>query len=229
MKRNKSSLGWYEIACDGLELKKCRQDPRFPYLVTLARATNALNLWSAILPHIQDVSSPAGARDIWNSFFFTCAILYEALDLTRKMGKAFVNDAQYQNGIRKFLKDPRAKRVEHPSWKPVRNHAVFHFDPNWFSQQLEKADFGECIFVRGEGKSKKGVYYPLADEVALESLVGLPIESEDFEQEMRARAKDTTQFAIEFANEAEMLIGYALREWGFKFAHIPSGITSSKA
>ena len=55
---------WWEIACEGDELKKCREDPRFPYLVTLARATNALNLATAILPHIEDSSSPVGAREL---------------------------------------------------------------------------------------------------------------------------------------------------------------------
>src|SRR5579859_731337 len=154
MKRKEAAKQW-EIACEGDDLKKARGDPRFPYIVTLARATNALNLATAILPHIEDVSSPVGARDLWNSFFFTCGILYEALQLVKKMNKEFKNDQRFQKGLRTLLKDPRAKRVENPHWAPVRNRAVFHFDPSWFEQQLKNIAFDKCIFVRAEGKKKQ--------------------------------------------------------------------------
>jgi hypothetical protein len=228
MEKATKSSEWWEIACDGEKLKKCRQDPRFPYLVTLARATNALNLATAILPHIENISSPVGARDLWNSFFFTCGILYEALQLTKKMNQAFANDDRFQKGLKMLLKDPRAKRVEDRHWAPVRNKAVFHFDPSWFAERLKQSDFDNCILVRAEGKAKKGVYYSFADEVAFELMIDLPIEAEEFRTRLSAMAKDTTVLAIEFANQAEILISHTLHDWGFTYAQIPASITSSR-
>ena len=221
MKQKKASMGW-EIASEGDALKKAREDPRFPYVVTLARATNALNLATTILPHIEDASSPAGARDLWNSFFFTCGILYEALQLVKKMNKEFKDDDRFQKGLKTLLKDPRAKRVENPHWAPVRNRAVFHFDPSWFEEQLKRSAFDKCIFVRAEGKKKKGIYYPFPDELVMELMVGVAIESKDFEPKLHAMAKDTTALAIEFSNMAEDLIAHTLHEWGFRLSEIPA-------
>jgi hypothetical protein len=224
----KTASTWWEIACEGDKLKKAREDPRFAGIVTLARATNALSLATAILPHIEEPGSPAGARDTWNSFFFTCGILYEALQLVKKMNKEFKHDDRFQKGLRTLLKDPRAKRVENPHWAPVRNRAAFHFDANWFEEQLKRSDFDKCIFVRAEGKKKKGVYYPFPDELVIELMVGVAIESEDFEPRLHAMAKDTTALAIEFSNMAEDVIAHTLRDWGFALSQIPASITSSK-
>lgn len=220
MKRNTAAT-WWEIACEGDKLKKARDDPRFAHLVTLARATNALSLATTALEHIENPSSPVGARDTWNSFFFTCGILYEALQLVKKMNKNFKHDDRFQKGLRTLLKDPRAKRVENPHWAPVRNRALFHFDPSWFEQQLKGLKFDKCIFVRAEGTKKKGIYHPFADEFVMELLVGDAIDSKDFEAKLHAIAKDTTALAIEFSNMAEDLIAHTLHEWGFTFAQIP--------
>ncbi len=224
----KKQAAWWEMACEGDDLKKCRKDPRFPYIVTLARATNALHLVVAIVPHIEDVSSPSGARDFWNAFFFTYGVLYESLQLTKKMNKAFAQDEQFQKGLRTLLKDPRAKRVENPYWNPVRNRAVFHFDPSWVEERLKNSNFDKCIFVRGELEGKSGVYFPFSDEVAFEIMVGLPFESKDFMPRLHAMAQDTGVFAVDFLHHAENLIVHILREWGFKRSEIPAAARSSE-
>jgi hypothetical protein len=218
---------WWEVTCEGDDLKKAREDPRFPYIVTLARATNALNLATAILPHIEDFSSPVGARDSLNSFLFTCSILYEALRLTRKMNPAFVHDDSFQKGLGTLLNDHRAKRLGNSHWAAVRNRAVFHFDPTWFAKQLNNSIFDKCIFLRAEGKEKKTIYYSFSDEVAFELMLGIAVDSEGFMTRFLALAKDTTDLAIEFSNHAENLIAHTLHDWGFTLSEIPASIKSS--
>jgi hypothetical protein len=63
------------------------------------------------------------------------------------------------------------------------------------------------------------VYYTFADEVALELMIDMPIESEDFMKRLLAMAKDTTSLAIEFSDHAEQLIAHTLKDWGFKLSH----------
>ena len=133
------------------------------------------------------------------------------------MNKAFAQDNWFQKGLRRLLKDPRAKRIANSHWAPVRNSAVFHFDPSWFAAQLKTSTFDKCIFLRSEGKAKKSVYYTFADEVAFELMVGASVESEDF---MSRVYEDTTTLAIEFSNHAESLIGHTLRDWGFEYSQI---------
>jgi len=56
-------------------LKKCVTDPKFAYVVALARAVNALNAAHSLMVSTESKDTPAAQRDSMNSFFFIAGIL----------------------------------------------------------------------------------------------------------------------------------------------------------
>jgi hypothetical protein len=79
----------WRIVCDQSTFDKCRADARFPFVVTLARAVNALNFVNSAMVDKKGRNDPAAMRDRFNSYLFGSAIMYEALRLVRAMKKPF--------------------------------------------------------------------------------------------------------------------------------------------
>jgi hypothetical protein len=76
-------IEWH-ITCDLQTFEKCRKDTKFAYIVTLARAVNALTFVNSVMVEMQDRDDPAAQRNRLNSYLFGSAIMYEALKLVRK-------------------------------------------------------------------------------------------------------------------------------------------------
>lgn len=218
----------WEIACTGEALKRCRRDPKFVYIVTLARATNALNSVTSVLNYVRDKDSPASRRDLWNSFFFASAVLYESLQLVRKMNQAFADDKTFQDSLRLLLKDKVARRIENENLGPARNGAIFHFDPEWFGKNVAAADFRTCVFLTAEGGRNTDVFYGFSDEITLEILIGTLLETDGFEKVLLETVRETTDLAIRFSQASENLIATNLLKWGFVIRdQSPSGMSKS--
>jgi hypothetical protein len=82
--------GWV-VEIDPAEFEKLNQQERFWQLVALARAVNALRfVHTALLRHEGQENSLDARRTSFNSFFFNCALLFEALLLVSRPGD-FVN------------------------------------------------------------------------------------------------------------------------------------------
>jgi hypothetical protein len=82
------TLDWY-IDCDAETFAKCKDDPKFAYIVTLARSVNALNFVAGATPNPESMSSPANTRDRLSGYFIMCALFFEAMQLVQSMGKTF--------------------------------------------------------------------------------------------------------------------------------------------
>jgi hypothetical protein len=208
-------LEW-RIECDREVFDKCQEDPKFPYIVALARAVNALNFVHSVMLCAGEGNGPKAERDRLNSYFFASAIMYEGLKLIRAMNKVFKDDAPFQNGLRLFLRDPVAQNIETMHLKPARNQAIFHFVPETFSETINGATVNTCVFAQARGNSKRNVRYSYADVVATEILVGFAADTEEFYKTLRAAMIGTRELVIRFADEAEKLIGYHTVRWGFK-------------
>jgi hypothetical protein len=210
--------------CDQETFEKCRKDEKFPYIAALGRVINAFNFVYSVMTHSIGDNSPAAMRDRLNSYLFGSAIMYEALELVRNMGKAFVGDDLYQNGLRLLLKDDAARTIEHAHLKPARHGAVFHFDAETFKETIDKGLSNECLFISARGQqSRMGIYYSYTDIVAAEILVGFPAGGDKFDSVLADAMAKTRNLATDFANRAEPLIAHHLQRWGFvpKFEPIP--------
>jgi hypothetical protein len=207
----------WRVECDRETFEKCRADVKFPYVVALSRAANAMNFVHSAMLHAQQDDAPKNQRERLNSYFFASAILYEAIKLIRTMTRIFKDDVVFQNGLLKLLRDPVAQKIEQQHLNPARNQAVFHFMADTFAEIIKGATVNDCIFLKARGRSRKDVYYTFADVVASEILVGFASDSEEFYKALGAAMSGTRELVNRFADHAESLIGACTDAWGFKF------------
>lgn len=168
----------WHITCDAEVFERCRNEPKFAYIVTLARAVNAVNFVHSVMVTSQGKDDPAARRDRINSYLFGSAIMYEALKFVRAMNQSFRDDDYFQRGLRLLLKDPTAQEIERAHLNRARHQAVFHFVPKTFAEVIGKTSQIDSPFVSSRGKRRGNVNYAYADVVAGEILVGLSSNAE---------------------------------------------------
>ena len=206
----------WHIICDADTFEKCRKDVKFAYIVTLARAVNALNFVNSVMVDKQGKDDPAAQRDRLNSYLFGSAIMYEALKLVRAMNQPFLDDDDFQSGLRLLLKDRTAQQIERAHLNPARHQAVFHFIPETFAAIISKTIRIDSPFVSSRGKRRGNISYAYADVVAAEILVGLSSNTEEFFSALGDAMAKTRDLVIKFADNAERLIALHLKAWGFQ-------------
>ena len=219
-------LGDWEIRCDSQTFEKAVKDERFHYILTLARSVNALRFVHVAMVHAGESDAPEAKRARFNSYLFASAILYESFNLIRAMNQTFKDEAVFQNGLRLFLRDKIARTIERNHLDPLRNGAVFHFLPDRFKAIVENAPVDTCSFVMGRGGRNRDVYYAFADILAGEILMGYASNSEEFYAQVAKLMANTRDLVVRFADEAEKLISYHLKEWGFMMAFVPTQPTA---
>lgn len=64
----------WHITCDPNTFERCRNNPKFAYIVTLARAVNALNFVNSVMVTSHGKDDPAAQRDRINAYLFGSAI-----------------------------------------------------------------------------------------------------------------------------------------------------------
>lgn len=198
---------------------KAQQDERFQCIVVLGRAINALNFVRSLAQlRSMDDDSPAAKRDRMNSYLFGSAIMYEALQLIRRLNKPFATDPIFQDGLRLLLKDKNAQAIERKHLDAVRNQAVFHFIPATFAAAVQKHLKPEK-FCSGQGTAKGGVNFSYSDIIAAEILMGsyTDIDSgSDAIEKFNVLVAGTNALTSQFVQHAENLIRHTLQDLGFE-------------
>lgn len=208
-------LDW-RIECDRATFEKAKLDPKFPLIVALARAENALHFVNAAMLHAGEDDAPENSRDRLNSFFFASAIMYEAIKLIRAMARPFKGDDLFKKGLLTILRDPVAQKIEQDHLNPARNHAVFHFLPETFADTINSATVDTCTFIMCRGELKKNLHYSYADVVTAEILVGFAADTEAFYDVLGKAMAGTRDLVTRFTNYADHLIAQRTKDWGFK-------------
>jgi len=196
--------------------KKAQADERFPFIVALGRAVNALNFVRSLAKlRSLDDNSPAAKRDRMNSYLFGSAIMYEILKLIRKMNQFFANDTVFQGGLRLMLKDKDAKKIEKNHLDEARNRAIFHFDPIRFKEAIGKHEKAEK-FCSGHGTTKGEVHFSYADVLTMEILMGRYVSVEEGLDDFVSVVRATDELTVRFVENAEDLIRSTLGNLGFE-------------
>jgi len=213
-----SHSDWY-IDADEETLTKSKADPRFPDIIALSRAVNAVYFFHSVivLPRDED-DSPDAMRGRLNSYLFTCATLHEALLLVEKMNKNFRRDPIYQKGLHSLLKDRTAENIKRAHGR-ARNNVIFHFFPESFAEMINGSKSKSCRFIKARGETKNQCYFDYADALAMEVLVGFPADGEEFYAALTKAMQATKDLAFRFGESAEELISYCLKGWGFKMVN----------
>src|ERR1017187_11026417 len=132
------------------------------------------------------------------------------------MNQLFLDDDDFQSGLRLLLKDRTAQQIDPPHLNPARHHAVFHFIPETFAAIISKPIRIDSPFVSSRGKRRGNISYAYADVVAAEILAGLSSNTEEFFSALGDAMAKTRDLVIKFADNAERLIALHLKAWGFQ-------------
>jgi hypothetical protein len=148
-----------------------------------------------------------------NSYFFVSAILYETLELLRKMKSVYGQDKSFQDSLQMMLKDKTAKELEKMHLKAARRDAVFHYLPDRFAVAIAKTPMTECVFASILGQQKGSVHYTFADLIAAEIGVGTRIDNNAVVTQMMEK---TLNLVKQFIDHSENFIADQLNGWGFE-------------
>ena len=192
-----------------------KSQERFWQLVALSRAVNALRFVQMPLrSHEAESDSLHATRTRFNSFFFTCSLLYEALKLAGRMRKHFHQTPEFDQ-LHRILKDPAATKFKESNLNRIRNQLTFHFFEREVGAQLVKSDFNPR-FVIGQGDTNADVYYELADACALGAFSGFQLSQPGAVEQFATQAQIATDLAVRFVDAAENFLNATLKADGWK-------------
>ncbi len=162
---------------------------------------------------------PAGARQRITGFFFLAGVLYEGLELIKRMARHFRNFDAWKREMGPILQDQLFDRLFAKSLQPLRNQAVFHFTEDSVVEPLRHCDLDELVFVAGFEDRQGELFYELSDLLALDLFIDEY--SSTVQQLNRAKAlmERTTKFAIQLAGAAEAVLNEYVQSNGFTVSH----------
>jgi hypothetical protein len=207
--------GRWEISVHQEQFEKIRSNPRLALLVTLARVVNALRFCHLAVVSLGDEDTPSDQRQRVNSFLFTSGILYEGLKVAGVLGKHFGSRDSFK-AMAAVLGDTRAKQLREGVLRKLRNKVVFHYDDDVAPQALGQLELNRYVFATGLGSKNGDVYYNLADEVAVNHVVGQPTTVEAERETLHSMIRDITDVTVAFLDASEHLMVDALGDLGFE-------------
>jgi hypothetical protein len=140
-------------------LQSVEPSKKFPYVVALSRAVNALNSAHSLMMSTADKDTPAAIRDRMNAYFFASAILYESLKLIKRMKSIYGREGIFQDTLQRLLKHRTAQTLERMHLKPARRDVAFHYLPNRFGEAISTTPMTECVFASTAGETKGDLHY----------------------------------------------------------------------
>jgi hypothetical protein len=207
----------WKISIDKDTFDKLKLEESFWQIVALARAVNSLRFVQTVLEPYHDDDSPAAVLVRYNSFFFTCALLYEASKTVQYFGKHHRNLRAYKD-MMAVINTHAAVNLRDSNLGEIRNKLVFHFGSDEIGIQLAKLNLDEPIFVIGKGDANKHVYMELADLCVSNAFAGFAAsEKPEDTQRMKDLIKQVTDLALLFMERADDFIVTVLYSsgWGF--------------
>jgi hypothetical protein len=162
----------------------------------------------ALLAHPEGSESPQARRTEFNSFFFTCALLYEALLLVERLAKHYQAVPAFGE-LRQLLKDRTATDLRNSSLSTLRNQLTFHFSESEIGKQLAITDI-DPRFLSSHGRTVADVYYELADACTMGAFAGFGLHEPGALEELGEMIDQTANLAERFRKAAEKFIASVL-------------------
>lgn len=192
-----------------------RGDESFRQALALGRFLNSYRfLQDSFLQGQRD--QPAGARQRITGFLFMAGVLYEGLELIKRMARHFRHFESWKREMVPLLRDRQFDRLFSKSLQPLRNQAVFHFTEDSVVEPLHHCDLEELVFVAGFEDRRGELFYELSDLLALD----LFIDDNGSASQQLAKAEAlmirTTEFAIQLTGAAEAVLYEYVQANGFR-------------
>jgi hypothetical protein len=202
----------WEVYIPKIGFEKIRSDARLAALLRLARIVNALNFCFRALLQSNDEDTPAATRQHINSFLFACGILYEGIKVAKTLGKHFGDRESFKQGLAQLLKDKETKKLQETALNSMRNKIVFHYDEDAVTSTLSDLDLKSYIFASGYSPKTGETYYTLADEIAINFIIGAPGSKEEEDRIFRETLTRTVKVVTEFVRSSDALIADVLAD-----------------
>ena len=191
-----------------------RGEESFRQALALGRFLNSFRfVEDSFLQGLRD--QPAGVRQRITGFFFLAGILYEGLELIKRMAKHFRNFDAWKREMGPILQDPLFDRLFAKSLQPLRNQAVFHFTEDSVVEPLRHCDLDELVFVAGFEERRGEVFYELSDLLALDLFVNEHGSADKQLTRAEVLMARTTKLAIQLADVAEAVLNEYVQSNGF--------------
>jgi hypothetical protein len=132
----------------------------------------------AYLDYSQE-STPIAYRQSQNALLFANGVLFEALLFSKNLGQYFRNYKSFQKGFATFSPDRDSTQ---PIVGEYRNRLSFHVDTEPIVESLKTLKVPKLYFLTASGSQRKEIYFQLADEIAINFVIGEhPSKEEEFE------------------------------------------------
>lgn len=209
-------LAW-EVVASADEFRALRSDPRIVPLLRIARVTNALSLGMLGMLHPIEDQSPAGHRRRWSALLYTGAVLHEGLQIAEGLAETLRSLPAYRYGFAAIQADREVQALRRDFLKRLRDQATFHVDAQVFRSVLDSdIERSEVVFASGRGQKAGAIYFDLADQLAMEYLIGQPYTSEPGWQSLEVLMTGISDLARRFNIAAHRLVPAALAQMGWR-------------
>ena len=168
----------YVIKIPISQINKLKKDPAFILILQLGRHINQLSFCQQVYLEVikkpdslTDPATPTDLRQVHNSFFFMCAVLYEAFKLIGPLGKEFRNYKSFREGLAKLNKDPKLNFLKEKVFPKMRSKFIYHVDPDPFLEALETYNIRNIEFIKSVSNKQGDIYFNLSDELVLNYII----------------------------------------------------------
>ncbi|HET7025311.1 MAG TPA: hypothetical protein VFI39_08925 [Gemmatimonadales bacterium] len=203
----------WAVTLDREGFARISADPRLRDLVIYARITNAIRFAQLAGLQVERRDSPSDNRQRFHSFLFVAALFAEARKIAETVGERFRHLPAFTKHIRPFLADKSVEALWVNHLLPLRDSIVFHFDDKQLPEHLRSISRERYVFATAHGPAKGDIYFPLADELAIASILGSRWSPEEFADLLRRTVDAVTRLADGF----DALLPQALQELGWQF------------
>ena len=214
------SKGAWKITVGGSRLQALRGDRGFQRIVALMRLANQIRFVNLAALQSDLTDSPADRRQLRQSFFFSCALVFEGWALAQRLAHFYRDRESFKNGFGTLLRDPVVVAFVSKSLKPLRNSAMFHPDEEEIGRCLAELGNESEVLASGVKKWSGSTYYDLADNLLFMTLVGPCQSQEEFMAKYRAAMETARGFLGEYLHAADELIVEVLQEAKPRFESI---------
>ena len=158
---------------------------------------------------------PAGARQRITGFYFLAGVLYEGIELIKRMARHFRNLDAWKREISPILQDRLFDHLFVKSLQPLRNQTVFHFTEDSVIEPLRHCDLDELVFVAGFEDRRGELFYELSDLLALDLFIDEYGTTDQQLKRAEILMQRTTEFAIQLSGAAEAVLNEYVKLNGF--------------
>jgi len=211
----------WELYLTAEQFMQIRTDPRLGAIMSLGRVANALTLVAPAVRQPLDWNIPRVRRERTAALFYIGALLHEGLRVSETLGAHFRHLPEYRLFIA-IQQDPDVVDLRRRLLKPLRDKAVFHFDPGVPGMIPELTTTEDVILVSGQGPEVGFTYIDFADTMVLHYLLDLqPASQVSVWAVLSELMGRSTRLYTSFIIAAHSLMPPALRELGVRQRTLP--------